>query len=123
MEERNEQEIKKLYRVEGSHIGENNINFLEYDILKETPMGYWINKWSGSYWREITKEDMKWVSKDGKKRFAYPTKEEAIQSFIFRKKRQIKILSYQLSKAKNHLHIAEKEIKNVESIDRNPILA
>jgi len=76
------------------------VGFLRVDsylILRETPCGYWI---------EISWLKDKWVSKTGRKRYAYPTKAEALDSFIIRKERQIQITTGQLGVAKYALQIA-----------------
>jgi hypothetical protein len=75
-------------------------SILTYEILKTTPKGYWI-AYRGSE---------KWISNYSKKRFAYPTKEEALESFKYRKKRQIRILKSQLRVANESL-IKSEEIK------------
>jgi len=36
-----------------------------------------------------------WISKNSKKRYAYPTKKEALENFIKRNERRIEILKYQ----------------------------
>lgn len=69
----------------------------KYKVLKETPCGYWIELYHCS-WDD--KFGRKWVPKNTRKRFAYPTKEEALTSFIARKKRQIAILEGQLTDAR-----------------------
>jgi hypothetical protein len=70
-------------------IGRTAIYLSEHQVEKETPKGYWI----GSYGKI-------WVSKTAKKRYAYPTKDEAWKSFQARKQRQIKLLSARLNIAK-----------------------
>lgn len=62
-----------------------------YSLVKETPKGYWICDKIGFE---------HWVSKTSKKRYAYPSKQEALDSFIKRKEKQIKILSPKFSVAK-----------------------
>lgn len=58
---------------------------------KETPKGYWILLSPNSKsWR-------KWISKESKKRFAYPTKKEAMINFIKRTEKRMEILKHQLS--------------------------
>jgi len=52
------------------------------------------------------------VAKYGKKRYAYPTKKEALRSFRARKKQQVRILSNQLRTAKMALLDAENMLKN-----------
>ena len=63
-----------------------------FNLVKETQCGYWI---------EIELGKNKWVSKTSVKRFAYPTKREALNSFIARKKRQTELLRYQLKDAEH----------------------
>jgi hypothetical protein len=46
-----------------------------------------------------------WVSKTAKKRYAYPTKDEALTNFIKRNERRVKILSRQVTVCK--MSIAE----------------
>lgn len=87
------------------------LQLVEFDLVKETPCGYWIKQSSWLFYDLPNK----WVSKTGRKRYAYPTKEEALKSFFFKKKRQIKILQTQLDFAKNDLKIAE-SMMNKESV-------
>lgn len=70
----------------------------EYNVIRNTQKGYVI--WVGS------KE--KWISATGKKRFAYPTKEEALTNFIARTKRSIWIMKHNIEFAKLALKEAEK---------------
>jgi hypothetical protein len=79
----------------------------EYETIKETPKGYWISyhpykdlsNWK-YYWK-------KWVSKTSKKKFAYPTKEDALVNFIKRTERRIEILDRQLQTCKISLNLAK----------------
>lgn len=83
----------------------------EYDLLKETPKGYWIgygslnealrnNKKGVYYWK-------KWVSKTSRKRFAYPTKDEAIENYIKRTEKRLKILEWQVMECRVGLDLAK----------------
>jgi hypothetical protein len=72
-----------------------------YNLVKETTHGYWINNIFLFFG-----EGKRWVSKTSRKRFAYPTKNEALQSFIARKTRQITILQYNLKRAQESLQLA-----------------
>jgi hypothetical protein len=65
----------------------------EYDLIKETPKGYWI----GQFFLPFQGEPFfkKWVSKTATKRFAYPTKEEALTNLIKRTEKRLKILTRQ----------------------------
>lgn len=79
------------------------VRLVEYQVHKETPEGYWIDddrrNWFGP---------RRWISKTARRRFAHETKEAAIRSFIARKKRQIKILNFQLETAMTALDLAER---------------
>jgi hypothetical protein len=102
----------KFYRYEEVNYHQVGIKifFTEFDLLKETPCGYWIYK---NY-----TDDKRWVSKTAKKRFAYPSQDEALSSFIARKTRQIQILEAQLINAKSALVQGKNEwtkLKNSES--------
>lgn len=109
----------RLYRVEGkisisfpisdydeNPIRHHNIHIHEFDVLSETKEGYWINMGMTFNGEPPIK---KWVSKSSKKRFAYPTRKEAYESFMARKKRQIKILGSQINDSRKFLWLVEKE--------------
>jgi hypothetical protein len=70
-----------------------------YELISETPHGYWIGY-------DLIK--LKWISKTSKKKFAYPTKEEALTNFIKRNEKRIKILEYQIMYCKISLGHAMK---------------
>jgi len=76
-----------------------------FKLVKETPCGYWITFDTDHFasWR-------KWIPKISNKRYAYPTKAEALYSFIRRKQMQIKHCERDLQNAKQVLSIA-KEMK------------
>jgi len=75
----------------------------DYEMLRETACGYWIN--TSGYGKSYET----WVSKTSRKRFAYPTKYEALINFKHRKQRQIKLLEVNLSRAKAALDLCIKE--------------
>lgn len=84
----------KLYRYEDCKY--SGIRVLEFDVLKETPQGYWI----------AAGFDKKWVSNNGRKRYAYPTPHDALSSYVARKRRQTELLDAQLRTAKLRLQAA-----------------
>jgi len=92
----------KLYRYERDsgyqYLSKLKLNLWEYEIITETPKGYWVQEWGVKHW----------VSKTGKKRYAYPTPEEALVNFIARTKHCIKILNARRKTAEDHLFVAEK---------------
>lgn len=69
------------------------IELMEFNLHKETPKGYWIGY--GNFYFGL-RSHSRWVSKTSRKRYAYPTKEEALDSYIKRTERRIKILKTQL---------------------------
>lgn len=71
--------IEWLYRYEG-YSEYFLANPYKIKIMKETPKGYWVHE----------EPHRRWVSKTGRKRYAYPTKELALENYIARKLSQIK---------------------------------
>lgn len=66
-----------------------------FPVLRQTPAGVWLDVCG----RE------RFVKVDARKRFACPTEEEALQSFHARKRRQVRILRYQLASAEAALRL------------------
>lgn len=79
-----------------------------FSLLKETRCGWWIFQ---DY--PFNNPKKRWVSKTARKRFAYPTKEEALKNFIARKRRQIAMLNYQLERAGQAWELAEAKLKEI----------
>jgi len=84
----------------------------EYELHKETPKGYWIGY--GYPWDGLLKGHSRWVSKTARKRFAYPTKEEALTNYIKRTERRVKILKAQLLRSE----IGLRNAKNLEKTEK-----
>lgn len=59
-----------------------------YNLVKETPKGYWIDR---SNWF-----DKHWIPKTSRKRFAYPTKEEAWLNFTKRIEKRHRLAKHQV---------------------------
>lgn len=84
-----------------------------YYLVRETPCGWWIHP--DEHHRDDPEnkkhigyaEKPRWIGKDWRKKFAYPTKEEALDGFRARKRRQIVILEHKLRRARAALAIAE----------------
>lgn len=72
----------------GSHV---KLQLQEFRVIKRTPCGVRIDDYSPGG---------RFISRDWNKQWASPTVEGARQSFIARKKRQVRILEAQLAKAK-----------------------
>lgn len=62
-----------------------------FAVKKETPCGVWL---ANEYGVSLNR----WVSKTSRKKYAFPTKEEAWTSFIARKTKQRKLLFAQLQR-------------------------
>lgn len=97
----------KYYRIVPNYdnYGEDMLEVEVYVGVKKTPKGMWIIR---KDWVDYV--DQKWVKKrfildSSKKKYAYPTVEGAVDGFIKRKERQIKILSSQLADAENQLEL------------------
>jgi hypothetical protein len=87
------------------HFPSPSLELSKYDLVEETPKGYWIG---------FAKMKMKWIPKESKKRYAYPTKEEALNNFVKRTTKRIKILEWQLSCCKTSLNMAIENQKKPE---------
>ena len=72
------------------------IRCMEFLVISETEKGYWISESGFEYGK-------RWVSKTSRKKYAYPTKEQAWENFLKRTERRITILSYQLEFSKASL--------------------
>jgi len=82
-------------------------------LYKETEKGYWIG-WYAFNNRIKLREQAQWVSKTAKKRYAYPTKQEALTNFIKRTTRRVEILEYKSSECHMALDLANKLNLNQE---------
>jgi hypothetical protein len=95
----------KWYRYQDSLGGDDwgthvSVHLFEYTVVKETPKGVWLALFEFSSLKRF-------VLLDARKKFACPTKEEAMESFLARKRKQVKILSNQLRHVKEAIQIAE----------------
>lgn len=79
------------------------VELLEYQVLKRTRKGVWIVSIYGG--------EKRFVLLNVRKKFACVTKEEALKSFIARKKSQIRILKDRLDHAERALYIAETTVQ------------
>ena len=86
----------KLYRYEDYLTGYDvyttvEIREISFDVVSTTPKGYYIDVLG----------DKKWVSKTSRKRYAYPTRKEAMIGLKARKYRQTEILTARLDRARS----------------------
>jgi len=85
---------------QGGHVVKLSI----YKLVRPTKKGNWIINSSCLHYSERLKKVVRrWVSNTSVKRYAYPTREEALDGYIARKVRQIEICEYQLKNAKSCL--------------------
>jgi hypothetical protein len=82
-------------------IGEIKVHLQEYRVVKETPKGVWLQQQSS--FSKFGDSDRRFVLKDARKRFACPTKEQAMESFEARKKAQIRIYTARIKRAEKAL--------------------
>lgn len=64
---------------------------IEFTPVSSTARGYWIRD---------TNNKKRWVSSSGKKRYAYPSKQEAKENYILRTERYIRIMNFNIAKSK-----------------------
>jgi len=82
-----------------------SIVLTELNLHKETPKGYWIGY---GHPDNGLQSHSRWVSKTATKRYAYPTKEEALTNYIKRTEKRIRILKSQLDECEYGLMKATK---------------
>lgn len=84
------------------------IELTTFNLHKETPKGYWIG-WGHP--DNGLRSHSRWVSKTAKKRYAYPTKEEAMTNYIKRTEYRIRILKSLLEECEHGLMKAKAIVK------------
>lgn len=125
----NEKEVQYLYRYNEIHVSlgcdywgdplpghKVEIWLEEYPIVKRTPKGVWINLYSHIYPVPLEPswtDGKKFVNLEARKKYACLTKEEALESFKARKRKQINILKGQLKDAEQALKIAENGVQKL----------
>ena len=103
---------------------DDKLDLEEYEVIKKTTCGVWIlfpnrNRWNTEtnkydLGKKFILERSTWYKTITKKRFAWPTKKEALNSYIYRKIYQIARLEYQLENGKSFLAKAkEMQIKDI----------
>lgn len=80
-------------------VDSTRVEFLTYSVVKITLRGCWISDSIGH---------QRWIHNYSNKKYAYPTKKEALHSFIYRTKCRIRILKNQLATCERVLPIAQK---------------
>jgi hypothetical protein len=104
-----------LYRVEAIHFqDETTLTFETYRVKRRTKCGAWVI---------IGLSGEKFILNEGRKRFAYDTKESAMISFKARKQAQIRILTAQLKNAEKALAKTGDKIKKPRKYTNYDIFA
>lgn len=120
-----EQSLGKMYRYEEIStlpseyddctrkwiVAEVRLILSEYQIIRKTPGGVWIRLPWGVGRRIV---DRKFILMTAYKKWACPTKEEALESFIARKHRHRDILESRLAVVQRALELAEKMKETVD---------
>jgi hypothetical protein len=99
-----------LYRYD-SGCTADEVVLRRYVVEKETPAGRWVvEDWAAGVsgpGSAIYDNSRRWVSKTARKRYCYPTKEEAWESYRIRKQWRVKHLKRQLELALEERDAAE----------------
>lgn len=78
-----------------------SVRLSKFRVERETPCGVWL-------------DIGRFVKTSGRKRFAWPTEAEAMESFKARKQRQLRILNAQVGRVERALALA-KSIDNISN--------
>lgn len=114
------------YRYIDGYLEDDNYPWMEvvrleqFPVIKRTECGVWIQMNNGGLFingkyqckKKFILEQFGYGKTKTNKRFAWPTKEEALISYIKRKEKQIWLLENQLERAKEYLSYTKDTIKN-----------
>jgi|SRR5690554_1297699 len=88
----------KLYRYEDA-LGYDALEcrLVEFKVIRETEKGYWfVESWlTNKAFESMAERSKRWVSKDARKRYCYPSKDEAWESYVIRKQKHLAHLDRQ----------------------------
>ena len=99
------------YRFSTYHCG-CSLDLIIYHSIKETQHGYWITDSDVFTFTDSKYIDKHWISKTSRKRFAYPTKKEAITNFVKRTEKRIKILQQTINDC--NVALAQAKLTNID---------
>lgn len=109
--------VRVLYRFEDS-MDHSHVTVIrrEFVVIKETPKGFWfLPEWIANVMPgEYQKKHRRWVSKDARKRYCYPTKAEAWASYLHRKQ-------YHLSRLRQQLELTEKRVNALNAREADDV--
>lgn len=80
-----------------------NVRLRSYRVVKKTPKGAWVAE---SYGPLIWSGKPRFVLDESTKRFACPTLAEALDSFMARKRKQIRLMSRRIDDAEEAMRLA-----------------
>lgn len=83
------------------------IKLVEYKVHSETPKGYWFGWGGGKHF---------WTSKVAVRRKAYPTKEEALKSYMCRKRKYLEHSRRALKRAEEDVRIGKLECEKLKEL-------
>lgn len=89
-------EGEHYFRIENTS-SPNELYLTAKKVLRRTPKGLWVDDYGVE----------KFINNSHKKQFAHPTKELAMKAYIARRKRQVEILSAQLTGVEKQLQTAK----------------
>ncbi len=106
----------EFYRYEVTFY--NTVPILElvtFVLLRETKCGYWISPSFLRDYNNLWKEQYKrWIPKKSKKRYAYPTKKEALVNYIKRSKMRLQYLERDIHRTTSGISQANRKLKQLE---------
>ena len=85
--------LQQYAETEHSIFPQTKLILDEFNLMKETAKGYWICQGDPNRLHGFKK----WVSKTAKKRYAYPSKKDALVNYQKRTERRIAILKAQIA--------------------------
>ncbi|GAF74252.1 unnamed protein product [marine sediment metagenome] len=109
----------KFYRYEDVNYFEGLVRIHKrvLHLVRETPKGYWISanpNYKENTYSKLYRYRKRWISKTSRKRYAYPTQEEAMVSFVARKRRQVGIYQERLEQAEKAWRQGRAKLENMD---------
>ena len=86
------------------------LDLIVLNLVKETPKGYWICLGNPNQLHSFPR----WVSKSSRKRYAYPSKEEALLGYMNRTKTRITYLERDLDNCRSGFRQAKLILSKLE---------
>jgi hypothetical protein len=83
-----------------------------YTVLRQTPKGVWIDHWAGE----------KFLNETGEyngSRYAYPTLPEALEHYMARTRKHLKIMASRIARAEAGLGLASELAKRIGPLNPN----